>query len=67
MSYFEWRYTERGQVKHALRASSDRVAVCGVSPRWFAPDWYGTGKQSEYERLEVLLPCKRCVEKGAKP
>lgn len=67
MSGFEWRYVERGQVKHALRYPAARIAICGTGPRWFAPDWFGTGKQSEYERLAELPACKRCVRLGAKP
>ena len=63
----EWRYVLRGQVKHALDYPAARIAACGVGPVWYAPDWYGTGTQAEYERVAALPPCKRCVAKAGPP
>lgn len=67
MTGHEWRYVERGQVKHALSFSAAAVAICGIGPRWFAPDWFGTGSQTEYERLAELPACRRCLARGATP
>lgn len=66
MTCFEWRYIEFGHVKHALRRSSDRAALCGTGPHWCAPDWYGTGSQAEYERVAELPECRRCLRFGAR-
>ncbi|MEV1315307.1 hypothetical protein AB0J14_04400 [Micromonospora arborensis] len=62
MTGLEWRYTPGGQVRHALTRSSDAGAVCGI---YLLPasDWLGTGSQGEYERVEALRPCLRCVRK----
>jgi hypothetical protein len=57
---FEWRYLPSGRVKHALFSSSDTGAVCGIYTIP-ASNWLGTGTQHEYERLETLEPCKRCI------
>lgn len=62
---FEWRYLPGGNVTHALTYAAARVAVCGTGPVWHAPDWYGTGSQTEYERAAGLPRCKRCVRIGA--
>jgi len=64
-----WRYLPKGKVKHALRTDGSYVghapsALCGTSPRWFMPSseqWYGTGKQAEYEAVETLPECRRCA------
>lgn len=58
-----WRYLPNGTVKHALRYSAARIAVCGVGPHWSAPDdWYGTGSQAEYETAASLRECRRCLD-----
>ena len=64
MSTGEWRYLHGRPVKHLLSGPFDRIAVCGVGPVWFAPDWYGTGSQGEYETAERLRKCKRCEAKS---
>lgn len=65
-----WRYLPRGKTKHALRRDSHDIAghqstaLCGTSPQWFMPSseqWWGTGKQSEYEAVETLPECRRCA------
>lgn len=61
-----WRYTRTGTVKHALSYAAAAVAQCGVSPAWFE-GWYGTGTQTEYERVAELPPCKRCFARGYRP
>lgn len=62
MSGYEWRYLPDGKVKHALRNTSARHAVCSVGPRWYDPrGWFGTGSQTEYDTVAALRPCKRCV------
>lgn len=58
--HFEWRYTFNGRVRHALRKSADHIAICGAAPSLFY-DWYGTGSQEEYERVESLPDCARCT------
>lgn len=62
MTAGEWRYLHGRPVKHLLSGPFDCVAVCGVGPV-FAPDWYGTGSQAEYETAERLRKCKRCTAK----
>lgn len=64
-----WRYLPRGKAKHAMRIGTSyaghyRTALCGTAPVWFAPDteqWWGTGKQAEYDEVERLPECRRCV------
>lgn len=62
MSGVEWRYVPGGRetVKHALTYPVAAAAVCGVTliP---SSDWLGTGSQREYERVEELRPCRRCL------
>ena len=65
-----WRYLPRRKVKHALRTDGSYtghqpIALCGTSPAWFVPSsdqWWGTGKQSEYETVETLPECRRCAK-----
>jgi hypothetical protein len=63
-----WRYLPGRRVKHALREETAHtgVAECGAAPR-FGLMWFGTGSQDEYERVEALPACKRCVAKGYRP
>lgn len=56
----EWRYQPGGTVKHLLGRVSDAGAICGVDTLP-ASNWRGTGSQDEYERLETLRPCRRCL------
>lgn len=64
---YEWRYTPAGRVKHAVRQAGGSasgvaaVARCGYGPPGGSADWYGTGSQSEYERVEALPRCSTCV------
>lgn len=67
-SDFTWRYISRGKAKHALALRSSAatghasIAECGSSPAWFDPwSWMGTGSQDEYDRIEELPECARCV------
>jgi hypothetical protein len=63
-----WRYLPGGTVKHALLYAESASAVCGQLPSWFRPEgWFGTGSQDEYETVERLPACKRCVAKGYLP
>lgn len=65
-----WRYLPTGKVKHALRGDGSYVghqptALCGTTPRWFMPSsdqWWGTGKQAEYDMVETLPECRRCAK-----
>ena len=58
----EWRYLPGSPVKHALDHANDCEAVCGVYTVP-ADNWRGTGNQREYETVEGLRPCMRCVRK----
>lgn len=66
MSAYNWRYLPKGQVKHALSTVTSNVitAECGVYTFGW---WYGTGSQTEYDRVDALPPCKRCVAKVGVP
>lgn len=66
MTSDEWRYLPRGAVKHALRYGERFTAICGLSPVWYANYWLGTGAQVEYETVEQLRACKRCMNLGAR-
>jgi hypothetical protein len=61
-----WRYLAGRPIKHAVRADTHDIrghqtyAMCGVSPTRFEA-WMGTGNQDEYERVERLSECQRCV------
>lgn len=61
----EWRYLWTGRVTHALPTSPLYhrivVAACGASPSLYDADWYGTGNQGEYEKVERLPRCKKCL------
>lgn len=60
---YDWRYLPHRPVKHALVDPGERIAVCGVGPySRSADEWHGTGTQTEYETVERLPACKRCVE-----
>lgn len=54
----EWRYLWGGTVKHAL-VSDPMDSLCGL--RTASYNWYGTGSQAEYETVEALRPCRRCL------
>lgn len=59
----EWRYLRTGSRTHRLIRVFDRlthVAECGRSPQ-IGEDWYGTGSQTEYERVDAMPRCKRCL------
>lgn len=69
MTGCEWRYLAGGRVIHALpRRGGDLawVARCGVSPRW-GGDWWGTGAQAEYETVQRLPMCRRCLARLGLP
>lgn len=64
-----WRYLGvQPTVKHAIyynshgrgAVHSNSTAVCGRSPAWYN-DWFGTGSQKEYERLDELRECYDCI------
>lgn len=57
-----WRYVPRGEVKHRLRCSTAVRAVCGFSV-WTPSDWFGTGSQLEYERVDELPECQLCLKR----
>lgn len=58
----EWRYTsDRAKVKHGLWTTSHNQAVCGLRVT-VSHFWKGTGSQEEYERVEALPKCSRCVK-----
>lgn len=59
---YEWRYTSRGRVVHAIRRSSEVIGRCGMGPGWLSSEWLGTGSQDEYDRAAELPKCKRCVD-----
>lgn len=59
-SRWEWRYLPGGTVKHLLGRVSDSGAICGVYA-WPSWSWRGTGSQDEYERLDRLRSCRRCL------
>lgn len=58
----EWRYTgPRGRVKHAVgHGDVSRRAECGLEV-YNSSYWFGTGSQDEYDKLESLPECKRCL------
>lgn len=62
---YEWRYLERGTTTHAVGPAGNpprTFALCGVGPAWSAAyGWFGTGTQTEYDRVEALPKCKRCL------
>ena len=60
--HYEWRYTFGGKVAHALQRTYHTAAVCGVGV-WVSDQWLGTGSQREYERVEALPSCRRCLSK----
>lgn len=66
MTAYDWKYLPKGQVKHALSTvlSDTITAECGVYTFGW---WYGTGSQTEYERVAALPPCQRCVAKVGVP
>lgn len=59
-SRWEWRYLPASKVKHLLANVSDAAAVCGIYTLP-ASRWRGTGSQDEYDRLELLPECRRCL------
>ena len=67
---FQWRYVGLlASVKHAIQRTStsgqitgNSLAICGNSPHWSSPGWLGTGKQEEYEKLDQLRECKKCMK-----
>lgn len=60
---FKWLYLANGKVTHAHKIDPMYrpviAAECGVSTYTW---WYGTGRQSEYEKAESLPKCARCVK-----
>jgi hypothetical protein len=62
MSGIEWRYLPGGSVKHALLDVTNAGSACGIYTLP-ASDWRGTGSQREYETVESLRPCMRCMRK----
>jgi hypothetical protein len=57
---FAWLYLANGKVAHALAIDGPRiVAECGVSTYTW---WYGTGRQSEYDKAAELPQCLNCVK-----
>lgn len=58
----EWRYTsDRAKVKHGLWTAGHHTALCGTGVT-LSHFWKGTGSQEEYEHVEALPKCKRCVK-----
>lgn len=59
----EWRYTEHGKLAHLLRESwgIPLDAECGLEV-WNVHDWRGTGSQDEYDRIEQMPRCQRCLK-----
>lgn len=60
-----WRYLEGGKVKHSFygRPGQNTSARCGTLPRWWDPTgWKGAGSKAEAEQLDLLPPCRRCVD-----
>lgn len=60
-----WKYLKRGTVVHYLSDGiygPRPVAECGASTL-HSSDWRGTGTQEEYERVEALPECKKCLHK----
>ena len=58
---FVWLYLAKGKVlhAHALDRQYKITAECGVSTYTY---WYGTGRQSEYDKAESLPKCAKCVK-----
>lgn len=61
-SSYPWRYVpgRRASVSHALTSVTAPVSMCGVWV-WHWSAWLGTGSQDEYDRVEGLPRCKRCL------
>lgn len=60
-----WRYLRDGKVKHAFYGvpGQNTSARCGVGPRWWDPKgWMGAGSVADAEALDLLQPCKRCMD-----
>jgi len=67
---YEWRFVSwQASVKHAIdrhgsnaEITSNNLAICGNSPVWFTGvGWLGSGNQKEYEALDELRECKKCL------
>lgn len=58
-------YKERGWVAHLLPELSSpnswETALCGVEPGWNM--WYGTGSQTEIDKVTILPTCRNCERK----
>lgn len=59
-----WRYTRGGKVAHYLSGYPHKDiptrSFCG-NQAFRQMDWYGSGNQTEREKLEAMPECKRCL------